>query len=808
MLVAGLWLVLPLGSFGVWDPHEVETADLARRVAVHAFGAEHLARPGDPASIPTSSDLGSGELGVTSIALSFSLFGVSDVAGRLPLALWGLAGVMSLHLLLSRTLGRRAGVFGALALLALPVFQLQARTMLGDVVPMSAMAIATAGAASLVIERGRAWTIASSALLAIGLASGFLSRGLSVCVVPLLAAGAASWSSGVQLRRARGLLVAGIALALLTAVMFVLHDTDPVTRRVIGMTLVDPEPATSTFDRMFRHLGHGLFPLSALLPVAVARLTRGVAQRAAPGAPSDRAAVGRVVLFAGALAALTASIAVTPFAGALPFFGVVFVAGLLGALAASLRVEPMSRGGVLATLMLLFVLRTDMQRVPDRMLESFAMGTMEPSHVAAGLARLVDVAALALVALLVLSMRSLPSLDVEENPAAAEQNSAPNYFAAKLEELRERMRALVGVSDGNVVFAFVLFEAALVGMAIMLAVGSRLGWQALTSLPDAFGRFGVAVWWALPLACASLYAAWVLTRDAASWMRRTLRVTGSTWVGAGFAVSGGVLAFGYFPAFFDNASPRHALQRYEGTRAEGDALGVFGASPALAPFYVSEPVTPFTDLQRAFMFLDKSELSGGRHFLALRRDELPMLNQLWRLEHRKNVPVVDAASDVLLVASSAEPSESPLDRIVLDEAPSFAHPVSAIFDESVEITAWQLESASGKQVDVLLTGQPYTLRVALEVKRRPDEEWMAFVHIEKKGLRSNGDHTPLGGAYPMRLWLPRDVVVDEHVFTLPPNFTPDRYRILFGFFMGGERIPVTEGPARDNRVELGTVEVR
>ena len=88
------------------------------------------------------------------------------------------------------------------------------------------------------------------------------------------------------------------------------------------------------------------------------------------------------------------------------------------------------------------------------------------------------------------------------------------------------------------------------------------------------------------------------------------------------ASAGAALAFVHFPRTFDRASPRHALRTYERLRGADDALGVHGASPALAPFYVDGPVSTFGDLPRAFMFLDKSELTDARHFLALRRDDL------------------------------------------------------------------------------------------------------------------------------------------------------------------------------------------
>ena len=105
---AAVWLFSPIASSGVWDPHEVDTADIARRVAVHAWGRAELARAGDPASIPTLSDLGTGELGITSIGASFALFGVHDWSGRLPLALWGWSAAASLFILIWRTFDLRA----------------------------------------------------------------------------------------------------------------------------------------------------------------------------------------------------------------------------------------------------------------------------------------------------------------------------------------------------------------------------------------------------------------------------------------------------------------------------------------------------------------------------------------------------------------------------------------------------------------------------------------------------------------------------------------------------------------------------
>src|ERR1043166_9649718 len=130
--VAVVVLFPVLGKSGIWDPYELGAADLARRIAIQAFGARGLELPGAAGSMPTLSDLKMGELPFTSMALGFKLFGLHDWTGRLPLAIWAFAGVVVLHELLARLVDRRAGLYGAVALSTMPLYFMQARTMLGD----------------------------------------------------------------------------------------------------------------------------------------------------------------------------------------------------------------------------------------------------------------------------------------------------------------------------------------------------------------------------------------------------------------------------------------------------------------------------------------------------------------------------------------------------------------------------------------------------------------------------------------------------------------------------------------------------
>ena len=86
--------------------------------------------------------------------------------------------------------------------------------------------------------------------------------------------------------------------------------------------------------------------------------------------------------------------------------------------------------------------------------------------------------------------------------------------------------------------------------------------------------------------------------------------------------------------------------------------------------------------------------------------------------------------------------------------------------------------------------------------------WKAFVHIDGFQRRFNGDHSVLDGKYAMNLWHPGDVVVDDFVFQLEPNFTPGGYTVYFGFFAGETRFKVTRGQNHENRPVVGSLHVR
>src|SRR3954471_1898343 len=145
LLVAAFSLFLPLASSGIWDPPEREVAELARRIAQNLLGAHDLAVVGANNEVPTRGELGRGELPFTSIAAGFRVFGLHEWAGRLPLALWGVLGLLATYLLVRRLADRRSAWFAVLVLSTMPLYFLHARTMLGDIVTMASLSLAISG---------------------------------------------------------------------------------------------------------------------------------------------------------------------------------------------------------------------------------------------------------------------------------------------------------------------------------------------------------------------------------------------------------------------------------------------------------------------------------------------------------------------------------------------------------------------------------------------------------------------------------------------------------------------------------------
>jgi len=193
LLIAGYLLFKDIAKLGIWDPHELTLADLGCRraagsgkVELGSCGAEVASKATDMRPVVM----------VQTVAWGFRLLGVSESAGRIPLALWCLVGVIAVTLAVSRLVDARAGLFSGVVLATTPMFLVQGRLILGDAVTMGAFALALSGLAVAAFDRNDDGTPSSwgarapwAALGALGIAAGCGSRGLAVGCAPAAAVG-------------------------------------------------------------------------------------------------------------------------------------------------------------------------------------------------------------------------------------------------------------------------------------------------------------------------------------------------------------------------------------------------------------------------------------------------------------------------------------------------------------------------------------------------------------------------------------------------------------------------------------------
>ena len=148
--------------------------------------------------------------------------------------------------------------------------------------------------------------------------------------------------------------------------------------------------------------------------------------------------------------------------------------------------------------------------------------------------------------------------------------------------------------------------------------------------------------------------------------------------------------------------------------------------------------------------------------------------------------------------------------MVLSALPHPQRPLDVNMDDKLEVHRHRLcSTTAGTSSTRSRPGRTYHMKTYYACSRPSRPSGKAFIHIDGYHRRHNGDHKPMNGKYPMSLWLPGDLLVDDHEFKLEPNFTPGTYTVYFGLFVGDTRLKVKSGPNDgDNRVNGGPLRVQ
>jgi Dolichyl-phosphate-mannose-protein mannosyltransferase len=911
------FILPPLTKAGLWDPHELNVADLARRIALNLHGAASLALDGADNSLPHLNDLGRPQLPFTSIALGFKLFGLHEWAGRAPLAVWGVLGVLATYGFVSRLVDRRAGVFSAVALTTMPLYFVQSRTMLGDVVTMSAFAMAFGGLAVAVFgqrdEQDDARARTSYLLMGLaGLVAGFYSRGALIGVAaPALGVGLAfalavangrrdfdGLSRGVGVLAAvGGLVAAGMAVSALASLERA-ADLNP----LVG-AMIRPPGKYPTFDFTIGHVAEALAPWSAFAPFAFGRLF--MAPRVHGERAFDRESGARLALLVGAGVAFVAHgwmAARTDL--------IAFAAPAVFAAACGIALRDYERGahpsvavGV-GTAVLLGTFHHELHKAPEKAFNAFAVssGTFPETFKSHAL----TIWTVVLVGFAGIAFLTLVERDDERKPF----------------DTRRYLRILLSLRDAwDGMLALTYFAlvagASLAGLAVWIGTRQHAKWlpQLGTQMRDGvlnawwitafvplvllFGMlFWADVWlwtfkFARPLSKGSLSRGFEPFEELAGELKQGrlgttvpklvmgklvvnpdaledglgpmallvmaplmyLQVPGAVLGGLvagglkplvaaalaipsgvalflllGFigdllrgsraallvafgTVVGGILCLSYYPALANQLSPKEVFESYQRQKKGDEPLALFGVGGRTAAYYAGGQPLTLRDTTAAYDWLMGGD-PGGRRFLAVRSEELARMNRAWREKgNPDNLPVLDArSSQIILVASRllpGEKNENPLNKIVLTAPPKPQRKLEANLEDKLEVLGFDITDANGKLVDHVSPSKTYHQKTYFKVLAPMQTEWEMFIHIDGFHRRHNGDHKMAQGKYPMSLWLPGDIVVDDYEFKLEPNFSPGPYTNFFGLFAGDSRLKVKSGPQDgDNRINGGAIRVQ
>lgn len=307
-------------------------------------------------------------------------------------------------------------------------------------------------------------------------------------------------------------------------------------------------------------------------------------------------------------------------------------------------------------------------------------------------------------------------------------------------------------------------------------------------------------------------------------------VTPRSWLpaGRGLAVvaagvfAGLVLRSHAYPELLARLSPGAAFDAWAERHRTGEPLGVVGLDRRAVAFAPGTAIVSHADAPSAGRWLasaPRSDSHDARRFLALASAELPRVNAEYRAVHAANAPVLAGQGSATLLAASmllpGERSESPLDPIVLRAAPPSLHPLGAILEDRLEAVGWQLTDDRGRILEAVPRGNRSAhVRVfaaARDGARTELRGYCTFLHVEHSPSRFSAEHRE--HPYPMSLWRPGDVVVDDFDVKLPAQFRPGSYRMFWGVGVlpceDDRRMHVTSGASDGHdRIPAGTLEVR
>ncbi|HUU01590.1 MAG TPA: glycosyltransferase family 39 protein [Myxococcota bacterium] len=144
---------------------------------------------------------------------------------------------------------------------------------------------------------------------------------------------------------------------------------------------------------------------------------------------------------------------------------------------------------------------------------------------------------------------------------------------------------------------------------------------------------------------------------------------------------------------------------------------------------------------------------------------------------------------------------------VLSEVPSGIHKTNVDFDGKIELLGWKLSQPEVEK------GGTFTISYFFKCKVQSGDDWLVFIHGDGPqggAHRVFGDHAPMGGLYPTSEWKVGEIIEDDYSMVVPANYPYQSFTLWMGLWKGPQRLPVTQKYQHDgnNRVRTAFVRVR
>lgn len=735
LLIIGAVLILPmLGSYGLWDPAEIKLADVA----------QNYIEGQAPKNVQSL-------LQVWLVGLGFKLFGVNEFAGRFPLALCGLLGLLVAYRVVKRLVDEKAALVASFVFITTPTILFQSRQLTSEIPFFIAILAAIGGLSAYIAPRDKKREILDLVIGTIGLTASIFAKGLLIGLgIPLIVFGVALPASyrlfaTVHLKDSstndeedaeteestealypslnelyKPLAIAlGLAALVVLAVMisskygkFLLLGA---TYRKVGLP--------PTFEKMIGDLGFSLYPWVAFLPLMIWSFV--VAQY-----QSSRDAFIKLVIVIAMVFSYLVAYFWPGYFGSVPFPALSLLLVGIGIWVWQ-AYESKTQGPIWALVAtgLILVMHQDFFVEPDK----FAF-----SHL---------------------------------------------FASAKYPEKELSIRIPIRIFGLAMAFFF-FFSVGGMPQKIQKEINTRFGW-----LNSILGR---VVWF------LNFIGDWM--RQLAGENRKHLFIASaiSIFLFAGWS------SLWLTPNLSLHMSNKALFDTYKQCKKADEQLAQYRVPGRSAEYYNDGKVERIGSQNDLFKKLRQPQ----RIFVLIPANNLGSIDQAAR-KQKVNYHVLDDRNSRYLIVSNqlggavCQEDKNPLRKLVLKSAPKPKHRANVIWENKVQLIGYDVP-------DRISRGGSFTIKLYFKVLKRMPANYDIFMHIDKPASRIHGDHKPLDGKYPTQYWLPGDYIVDPKEIDLPRLTTSaGRYNIMMGFWRrGAGRLKIVKGPNdRSNRANIGPLVV-